>query len=168
MRPYDITSIDLLKTMLAELSGDDLTKPWTNYPCVEWPRGRTPDGYPTLFHIGLKKKMYVTRLALTLGKGESVEGLYACHHCDNPPCIRPIHLFAGSGSDNTKDCVAKGRWNRPQGSQQHSAKLDEEKVRQIRALRESGLPTRSIADIYGVCIAVIYNINKGMAWKHVK
>lgn len=39
---------------------------------------------------------------------------YVLHHCDNPKCCNPEHLFAGSKSDNAKDCMAKGRhpWSR--------------------------------------------------------
>lgn len=34
---------------------------------------------------------------------------FICHHCDNPRCIDPNHLFLGSNSDNLLDCVDKGR-----------------------------------------------------------
>lgn len=37
------------------------------------------------------------------------DGLYACHRCDNPACVRPDHLFLGTARDNVADMWAKGR-----------------------------------------------------------
>lgn len=35
--------------------------------------------------------------------------LRICHHCDNPPCCNPDHLFIGTEVDNTQDAIRKGR-----------------------------------------------------------
>lgn len=41
--------------------------------------------------------------------GPRPEGAEVCHRCDNPPCIKAEHLFYGTGQDNMRDKVLKGR-----------------------------------------------------------
>jgi hypothetical protein len=35
--------------------------------------------------------------------------MFVLHHCDNPPCINPDHLYIGTKKDNTQDMTARGR-----------------------------------------------------------
>ena len=41
--------------------------------------------------------------------GPIPEGMFLCHHCDNPKCVRPDHIFVGTDADNKADMYAKGR-----------------------------------------------------------
>ena len=49
------------------------------------------------------------RLAYQLFVSEIPAGRIVCHHCDNPFCVNPEHLFLGTVKDNTQDMISKGR-----------------------------------------------------------
>lgn len=56
-------------------------------------------------------------LAHRLSLAEVIEptgpDLFACHHCDNPPCVNPAHLYWGTVQDNSRDVVERGgAWNK--------------------------------------------------------
>lgn len=75
--------------------------------CWPWLGGNT-DGYGYIRRG--PDKLRVTRLSWEIANGRAFpEGLVACHSCDNPPCVNPNHIWAGTYSDNMRDMVAKGR-----------------------------------------------------------
>lgn len=89
-----------------------------------------------------------------------------CHACDNRPCVRPDHLFAGSRLENAADAVAKGR--HCHGERRPAAKLTEAQVREIRAIPRGTLSQSEIARRYSISRSVIENILLGKAWRHVQ
>ena len=62
------------------------------------------------------------RVSFELTYGPIPIGLYVCHHCDIPPCVRPEHLFLGTNKDNQDDATRKGKRLQPK-SLEHRAKL---------------------------------------------
>lgn len=76
--------------------------------CWEWTGSRDNTGYGTL-GIGGGRFSRAHRVAWLLSHLILPQGAMVCHHCDNPPCCNPDHLFLGSTFDNSRDMVAKGR-----------------------------------------------------------
>ena len=87
-----------------------------------------------------------------------------CHKCDNPKCVRPDHLFAGTRADNNYDKIAKGRFIPVRGDRHPSAKLTDDDVKAIRRSDGSG---RELSLVYGVTPETIFNVKSRRTWKHI-
>lgn len=75
--------------------------------CWVWEGARNRGGYGTFRRGSVVIKAH--RAAWEFCYGPIPEGLCVLHKCDNPPCVRPDHLFLGTVADNAQDRVAKGR-----------------------------------------------------------
>jgi hypothetical protein len=124
--------------------------------CWEWQAARTTAGY------GEYRSTYAHRHAYELAVGPIPRGLFVLHHCDNPPCVRPDHLWLGTNADNMRDMVAKGRGLR--GSAQPMAKLTEPDIPEIRRLAASGMSRTEIGRRYGVTYTAISHVLAGRTW----
>jgi hypothetical protein len=56
-----------------------------------------------------KKNLRAHRLSYLIFNNPINPAMFICHHCDRPGCVNPSHLFLGTGSDNHRDSVKKGR-----------------------------------------------------------
>jgi hypothetical protein len=142
-------SIDDKFWLMVERRGDD--------DCWHWLGGVGPKGYGKASLYRLVIGAHV--LSWIVNTGDITNGFLVCHSCDNPTCVNPKHLFLGTHDDNMKDMDSKGR--RRICEQHPFAKLDWDKVRDIRA---SGESSRSIANRLGVSHKAILAVRNNQTW----
>lgn len=81
---------------------DDFFKRESRSRCWTWIGPVNRGGY------GLWGKKLAHRVAFAEAIGTIPEGALVLHRCDNPPCVNPKHLYAGTASDNMNDALARG------------------------------------------------------------
>ena len=106
------------------------------------------------------------RVAYWHANGPFAQELLICHTCDNPPCVNPKHLFAGTSQDNVNDRGEKNRQAR--GDNLGTGKLKEVQVHEIRKLLATKLTHKEIGAKYGVSRHAITDINSGRKWGWLK
>jgi len=135
--------------------------------CWEWLAGKMGEGYGVITQGRYDEgKRRAHRVAWELTFGPIPDGLHVCHHCDNPGCINPAHLFLGNDAENMADSVRKGRSAR--GERNRHAKLTEEQVISIREEHARGNVTHmELAGKYGVTFGNIGYIVRRETWRHI-
>ncbi len=123
--------------------------------CWLWTGAQTGNsGYGRIRYLGVLESAH--RVSYELSFGPIPAGMHVCHHCDNRLCVRPDHLFAGTRSDNMRDCAAKGRL-----IQQKNRKLTQEQIAEIRSRYIPGIyGHRRIAKDFGVHHSTIEELLK--------
>jgi hypothetical protein len=105
------------------------------------------------------------RLSWILTNGPIPEGMRVLHKCDVRACCNPEHLFLGTDADNAADRHAKKRSYR--GQDMHTAKLNDEKVLELRKLRAEGWSKQALGEKYGIKPHSAYLIYSRRTWKHL-
>lgn len=141
----------------------DKAMPEPNSGCWLWTGKTDVGGYGMISLDG--RWLKANREALRLS-GIDVDGKHACHLCDNPPCVNPEHLYAGTPADNVADRVRRGRDGgaRRRGEGNGRAKLTKAQVSEIRAMFEAGQKRSVLARMYGVSWTQISFIVTGKQW----
>ena len=152
------------------LSPIDVARFWSSvdvrglHECWDWRGGSFGPGGHGRF--ALKNGRIAThRAAFELVRGAVPEGKWVLHHCDNPKCCNPKHLYAGSHADNTQDAVDRRRM--ASGERNGNTKLSEDQARFIRKnpLRLTG---EQLAKRFNVASSTISYIRNGRSWKYLE
>lgn len=75
--------------------------------CWEWLAALNSKGYGS-FSVN-KKTPSSHCYSYVINKGPIPEGFQVTHRCDNPKCVNPNHLVAGTPKYNAQDSIKKGR-----------------------------------------------------------
>lgn len=177
------------KPITVQLTEKDINRFWSyvnlsadRNACWEWTGNRQRGKNLPYGQIKIQGKMYVaSRIAFVLCYRKDPWPLHVGHHCDNPPCCRPDHLFATTPKGNSEDMVRKGRSTigdrngqrkhperTAKGERQHLAKLTEADVVKMRELYMSGhYSSRRLGRMFHMDKSSILDVVTGHTWKHV-
>jgi hypothetical protein len=133
--------------------------------CWEWQAAADRKGYGSFWdgdsYIAAHRYSFELFYAVKLGD------YLCCHECDNPRCVNPSHLFAGTYADNNRDARNKDRRYQPDvsGANNGRAKLTHATVEEIRRRFAAGETRTILAREFGVSWTTVDYAIKGTSWK---
>lgn len=105
-------SFDAIKCYGCTVIADPVERFWScvdrSGDCWLWTRGATQGGYG-VFSEAKRRLFLAHRYSWALANGPIPDGLFVCHSCDTPRCVRPDHLFLATNAENMQDASRKGR-----------------------------------------------------------
>lgn len=133
--------------------------------CWLWLGSINSNGYGRLYIRG--RRLGAHRWAYIFTHGEIPRGLEILHRCDNPPCVNPDHLIAGTHVDNMRDMSSKGRASL--GERSNRTPLRAHDVRKIRLLHDcGGFTMTELGKHFGVTTRAISRIILRTRWGHIQ
>jgi hypothetical protein len=129
--------------------------------CWPWKKYTTPRGYGVVRKDSTIYRAH--RVALGIATGEDYPELLACHHCDNPKCCNPAHLYWGTQKVNMQDRTERGRIHLKHGVRNPRSKLNPEKVLEIRGLAGT-MTITELAQRFGVSRRTISMVIQNQTW----
>lgn len=133
--------------------------------CWEW-IGAYRNDYGVVMFNGKRRAAH--RVSWQMVFGSILNSEWILHHCDNPRCVRPSHLFAGNPRDNILDCSKKGRWSNGnrKGERHPLATLSDRSAKRIREMY-TGKRGEIVwlSRLYGVQRKVISRIVKNLSYQ---
>lgn len=125
----------------------------------------TETGYGRLKFDGAYQ--YAHRVSYQMYCGPIADGSCICHHCDNPCCVNPKHLFLGSRGDNVRDMDEKGRRLSAYGEQSGVARWHNGEIEEMRRLYHEGVDLRLLGLMFRTAESAISTIVRGKTWRHI-
>jgi hypothetical protein len=133
--------------------------------CWEWLGVKSHQGYGNFTFNNHPVRAH--RFSWELHGGTIPEGLLVCHHCDNPSCVNPLHLYVGTHVDNNNDTIKRGRNIDRKGSKHPCSVVTEKIALEIRSKSKQGQTGQELSREYGLCEATISNIKNRKSWTHI-
>mgnify|MGYP001601051816 CR=1 FL=1 len=153
---------------MSKLITAPLTRFWPNIKktpsCWLWQGDKYKQGYGRIGQGGHSRKILAHRLSWEIHNGPIPRDICVLHHCDNPPCVNPDHLWLGSIKDNHRDMRAKLR--HAFGERHGRAKLNEQKIIKIKKMLKAGVTHKVIAGRFRVSRSVITQIALKKTWRN--
>jgi len=128
--------------------------------CWEWQSTRNNSGYGKFWLHGRTDLAH--RVSYRIANGPIPNGHQIRHMCDNPTCVNPRHLLTGTGKQNARDALNRGRYR--WGDRNGRAKLTEDQVCEIKTCWSAGESQVSMAKRFRVSRAAIQWILNGKNW----
>lgn len=145
--------------------------PWSG--CWIWTSATKEHGYGVIGK-GARKDGTIKahRLSYLIHKGDIPDGKIVMHLCNNPLCVNPDHLEAGTRKQNSQYMVYCGRLKLPdnKGEKASWSKITEEAAKEIieaQNTKTKGTGTY-LAKKFNVSRSAIYEIWGGKNWKHLR
>lgn len=95
---------------------------------------------------------------------------FICHHCDNPSCFNPDHLFEGTPKDNSQDMIRKGRaflQKNPEtyrGKKHPRVRMTKKELELIEKLLKTNMTQKQIGLEVGFSQSKISEIRNKKSW----
>jgi hypothetical protein len=121
--------------------------------CWPWTAATNTSGYGVMHS---KVERLAHRMAYRVFVGPIPDGLVVRHRCDNPLCVNPKHLVAGTQVQNMRDAIERDRF--PHGTDHHSLRLGDDGVKTILRSDE---PAEALAARFGVSPDYVRMIQRG-------
>jgi len=131
--------------------------------CWNWNGSTSPRGYGSVSLYGANLRAH--RVSLYFSGTIIPEQHFACHHCDNPGCVNPHHLFVGTQKQNADDMKHKNR--QCKGERTPSSRITTKIARAIKTAPKYDGYLRDLAAFYGISHGCVQHVRYGHTWRHI-